>query len=95
MKKKNKWKDGGKRSTLSMIADAAREEQIFSSDCCLPAGSELKHDSLIWENLLNKRLAEHCKSLPVGGREREKKTQHNSHLQHTRTNQFLIPQSGI
>lgn len=50
----------------------------------LPAGSELKHDSLIWENLLNKRLAEHCKSLPVGGR--KKKT---SHLQHTRTNQFL------
>lgn len=36
-----------KRSVLLMITDTAREEQIPSTDCCLPAGSELKHDSLI------------------------------------------------
>lgn len=36
-----------KRSILLMITDTAREEQILSTDCCLPAGSELKHDSLI------------------------------------------------
>lgn len=83
------WKSQNKKSKnikKIRVADDHGHGKEKANPLCwlLPAGSELKHDSLIWENLLNKRLAEHCKSLPVG--RREKKT---SHLQHTRTNQLL------